>query len=125
MKESFDELYGIMRLDRRNSPWSKKDTMENRCKELASEVEEVKLAISSNDVQNLKEELGDVLLDLLFLLVIAEEKGMFTAKEVIDGPIAKLKHRKPWIFSGEKLTVEEETKRWHELKAQEKAGKKK
>ena len=101
MKERFAELYDILKLDRKNSAWSRQDTFRHRHKELESEVFEIKMSLEKEDMKNFKEELGDSLLDLLFLMVIAEEKELFTAKDVIEGVITKIKRRKPWIFSGE------------------------
>ena len=124
MKESFDAFYRMLELDQKNSPWSNQNTMQERYNELVSEVHEIGLAMKNNDTENFKEELGDALWDLLFMIILAENEKMLTAKEVIDGAAAKLKRRKPWIFSGEKLTLEEEVKRWHEIKKLEKAAKK-
>jgi nucleoside triphosphate diphosphatase len=120
MKERFETLYNMLKLDRKNSEWSSLNTFEIRAEELEKEVAEIRLAIKNNDIENLKEELGDTLWDLLFLIVIAEEKQIFTAQDVIDGAIQKLQRRKPWIFNGEKLTKEEEHRRWLEIKRIEK-----
>ena len=118
MKEKFEEFYEMLKLDRKNSAWSRKNTLE-----LKGEVAELGEAIKNNDVENLKEEIGDSIWDLLFLAVIAEEYGYFSMKEVIQTSIEKLKRRKPWIFTGEDLTVEEERKRWKEAKSKEKITK--
>lgn len=120
MKERFAEFYSMLALDRRNSAWSRQDTFLHRYEELLSEVKEIKESLDNKDDENFKEEVGDALWDLLFLMVMAEEKGIFTAKEVIEGAIAKLKRRKPWIFTGKKLSIDEEVKRWTEVKKLEK-----
>lgn len=120
MKERFDEFYQMLELDRKNSARSKLSNFDSRYEELEKEIHEIKQAIKNNDKDNLKEELGDALWDLLFLMIIAEEKEMFTSKEVIEGAMAKLKRRKPWIFEGKEIPMEEETKRWHEAKRKEK-----
>ncbi len=116
----FEELYRLMQRDRKRSPWSHANTLEDRYKELASEVEEIREAIEKEDRENLGEELGDALLDILFLMVMGEEQGWFSRDQVIEGAIAKIRRRKPWIFSEEELSIEEEHRRWQEAKRLEK-----
>jgi len=120
MKDSFEDLYEKLVLDRKYSNYSKTATLKDRQDELEKEIQELRQAIMNNDTDNLKEELGDALWDLLSLMIIADEKEMFTTKEVIEGAIFKLKSRKPWVFEGKPLPVEEELARWHEAKRKEK-----
>ena len=120
MKEKFEEFYDMLKLDRKNSVWSRKNTFDYTYAELKGEIDELGEALKNHDLQNLKEELGDSFWDLLFLAVIAEEKGYFTMKEVIETSIEKLKRRKPWIFTGEKLSMDEERIRWEKAKSKEK-----
>ena len=120
MPHKFDTFYDMLKLDRKNSTWSSQNTMESRYDELLGEVQEIKEAIDRNDNLNLKEELGDTLWDLLFLVVLAEEKGLFTSDDIIQSSIDKLKRRKPWIFTGEKLDIAEEHRRWMKAKEIEK-----
>ncbi|MBL7057698.1 nucleotide pyrophosphohydrolase [Candidatus Woesearchaeota archaeon] len=122
MKEKFQELYENLQLDRNNSSWSKEVSLMHRFEELESEIAEVREALEKEDYNNLKDELGDTLWDLLSMIIIAEEKGLFNGKEVIGGAIEKLKRRKPHIFEGKKLSKEEESKMWLEIKKREKAG---
>ena len=114
------ELYQNLLIDRKNSPWSRQSTIESRYEELLSEVKEIKEAIDKKDINNLKEEMGDVLWDILSLMIIAEDTGLFKADESTQYAIDKMKRRKPWIFSGEKLTIEEEKVRWKIAKESEK-----
>jgi uncharacterized protein YabN with tetrapyrrole methylase and pyrophosphatase domain len=123
VKDSFADFYEMLKLDRKNSAWSKDCSLKSRVKEFAGEAQEIVEAVEKLDDENLKEELGDALWDLLFLFVLAEEKKLFTAKDVIEGAIAKLHRRKPWIFDGEKVSKEEELRRWAETKKQEKRQK--
>jgi NTP pyrophosphatase (non-canonical NTP hydrolase) len=118
MKE-IKELHEILIKDRKISPYSKEDTFLKRSKELKSEIIEIIQAINNNDIDNLKEELGDALLDLIFISIIAEEKELFTFKDTINSALSKIKRRKPWIFKNEILTIEEEKKRWQEIKLKE------
>ena len=123
MKETLEEFFEILKLDRQVSPWSRQDTFEDRQRELGTEVAEIGEALEKDDSENLEEELGDALWDLLFLLVIAEEQGLFTAKEAIQGAIDKIKRRKPWVFTGEKVSVEDEIERWQMAKDRESTAK--
>jgi len=123
MKEMFEELYKAVKKDRNNSEFSRKHTMKARLEEFQSEVNEIKKALENKDFENLKEELGDALWDLIFMIAIAEEQKIFTGKEVINNVIEKFKRRKPWIFNGEKLDVEEEVRRWDKTKEIEKENK--
>ena len=123
MKESFDELYRILKIDRGNSAYSRERSLKGRFKDLKEEVEEIGQAIEKDDFNNLKEELGDALWELISLIIIAEEKGEFTAKEIIQEAIKKIRRRKPWIFTRKILTQEEELEFWIKIKKKEKEGK--
>ena len=124
MKHTFEEFFNMLKLDRQKSPWSKQLDFHSRLEQLKEEVDEVELALKNNDMPNFKEELGDVMWDILGLIVLAEEKDICTGKEVIQSAIDKLKRRKPWIFTGEKLSLEQEKERWQEAKRLEKIPKK-
>ena len=121
METALKELLDSLILNRKHCPWASSQQLEKQVKELESEVQELKQAIEKNDVENLREELGDVLWDALFLGIIAEEKGLFTMKEALQEANAKLKRRKPWVFGKEKVASREEAvKRWNEIKKEEK-----
>ncbi|MFH2021361.1 MAG: MazG nucleotide pyrophosphohydrolase domain-containing protein [archaeon] len=119
--DKLKEFYEMLKIDRKNSTWSAQNTFETRFDDLSSEIDEIKVALEKKDYENLKEELGDGLWDILFMIILAEEKGLFTFEAVIDNTIKKLKRRKPWIFSGGKLSIEEEKRRWAEMKQIEKS----
>ncbi len=123
MEKAFRELFDAMVQNRRKCPWAKSRELKEQALELASEVEELKEAIERNDVENLREELGDVLWDALFIGVLAEEKGLFTVKEALEAANAKFKRRKPWVFGREKVKdAEHAVRRWNEIKKLEKRG---
>lgn len=125
MEKSFKQLWEALFLNRKKCFWAKEQDLEKQVEEVLKETQELKQAIEKNDLENLKEELGDVLMDALFVAVIAEEKGLFSFKEVLEAATEKLKRRKPWVFSQEKIVSKEEAmKKWQEIKAKEKAGKK-
>lgn len=123
MKERFSELYDTVKKDRDFSPWSKNNTFKERFEELVNEVQEAREALEKNDLSNLREEIGDILWDTLFLIIIAEEEKLFTGKEVIHEVIEKFKRRKPHIFENKLVDMEEEVRIWKEAKMKEKEAK--
>jgi len=120
MKERFEELVQLSRVALRCDPWVREAGMTGYCREIKGEVDEVLDAISRGDVQNLKEELGDVFLDLARLCVLAEDIGHFNVEDVLDGVVEKVKRRQPFLLEDRKVTVEEAHRYWHEAKAREK-----
>ena len=78
----------------------------------------------TGDADNLKEELGDLLLQVMFHSVIAEEEGLFTFEDVAKTVADKMERRHPHVFTDVKFETEEELHAaWAEIKKQEKAGK--
>ena len=78
----------------------------------------------TGDAENLKEELGDLLLQVMFHAVIAEEEGFFTFEDVARTVSEKMIRRHPHVFGDGRFTSEEERKiSWAEIKKEEKAGK--
>jgi len=125
MEEEMKELFEAMVLNRKKCPWAKGRDMASHISELESEVQELREAIEKNDVENLREELGDVFWDVVFIGVLAEEKGLFTMREMLSEANKKFKRRKPWVFGNETVAnADEAVKRWHEIKAEEKKAKK-
>ncbi|MFH0870261.1 MAG: DUF4088 family protein [archaeon] len=119
MSTHFDEFYELLKIDRKKSPFSSSQTLKSRYEKLQAEMEELKIAIDKNDSENLREELGDVLWDLLALTIIAEESGSFKADDLLKDSLAKLKRRKPWLFEDKQLTAEEELELWNRVKKKE------
>ncbi len=123
---TFEELLDIIAALRGENgcPWDRAQTYETMKKCLADETEEVLQAIDSHDMENLCEELGDVLLQVVLNSQIARERGDFTIEDVIDGLCRKMIRRHPHVFGGQKaLTPEEGLALWNQIKAQEKAAK--
>ena len=124
---SFRELEQIVAALRseHGCPWDRAQTYESMKKCLANETEEVFQAIDNQDMENLCEELGDVLLQVMLNSQIARERGDFTIDDVIDGLCRKMIRRHPHVF-GERqaLTPEEGLKLWNQIKAREKSEKK-
>lgn len=99
-KHIFDEVVKIFSTLRgpRGCPWDKVQTVKSLKKDLVSEVREVVRAIDKNDIENLKEELGDVIWDVLLICQVAEEKKYFNAYDVLNILKKKVVRRHPHVF---------------------------
>ena len=101
-------------------PWDRKQTLLSLRNYIIEEAYEVVDAISRNDIGNLKEEVGDLLLQVLFITNIAEEETMFTLEDVILVLSDKLIRRHPHVFGDKSAKDENEAlKIWEEQKALE------
>ena len=102
-------------------PWDQEQTHESMKKCLMDEAEEVLEAIDAKGDDNLCEELGDVLLQVVMHAQIAAEEGRFTIEDVIRGVNDKMIRRHPHVFGDVKVdSLEDQLKLWEEIKAQEK-----
>ena len=106
-------------------PWDREQTHRSLTRCLVEETSEVLAAIDADDVENLREELGDLLLQVVMHAQIAEEAGKFDLEEVGREINEKLIRRHPHVFGEgeEELSSEEVLTRWDEIKAAEKAEK--
>lgn len=101
-------------------PWDRARKFKDLPPMLIEESEEIAQAIRKKDWKNLREEIGDVLYNLCMLMIMAEEKGYFTAKDVIDNSEKKIKTRHTWVFGKDKATTPEEVlKLWKKNKSKE------
>lgn len=117
---SFSRLQEILDDLREKCPWDKKQTIHSLRQLTIEETYELADAISADDWQGIKEELGDLLLHILFYAKIATEQKQFTIKDVIEANRAKLIHRHPHIYGDVEVADEEEVKRnWEKLKLKE------
>lgn len=126
-KYTFQELTDIIAALRApdGCPWDREQTFETMKKYLVSETQEVLEAVDRQDKDNLCEELGDVLLEILLFSQIAKEQEQFDISDVIDTISRKMIRRHPHVFAGVKVSSETEQKAlWEEIKQQEKALKK-
>ena len=125
-KYTFDDLKDIMRTLRSENgcPWDRRQTHESLIPCLEEEAGEVIDAIRENDPENLCEELGDLLFQVRSHSQIAEEKGLFTIDDVVDGVSAKMIRRHPNVFGDEKVnSAEEGLDLWNRIKSEEKSKK--
>lgn len=121
---SFEDLLSVMRLLRSDCPWDKEQTHQSIRNNFLEEAYEAVEAIDNNDVALLKEELGDVLLQVVFHSRLSEEEGQFTMEEVIDGLCKKLIVRHPHIFSNTCAeTTGEVLSNWDAIKKVQKGNK--
>ena len=123
---TFDDLKEIVEVLRsdRGCPWDRMQTLESLKPYLVEESGEVLEAIDNHDMENLCEELGDVLYQVMIQSQIAREQGLFTVEDVIDGLCEKMIRRHPHVFGGAvACTPEESLDLWNEMKKQEKAKK--
>ena len=106
-------------------PWDKKQTHESLIKCLQNESQELIDAINKKDDENMKEELGDVLLQVLMHSQIAAEEGKFTIDDVIQGLYDKLHRRHPHVFGdlAHAASAEEGLALGKEAKRKEREGK--
>lgn len=118
------ETFAILR-GPNGCPWDKKQTHESLIKCLQNESQELIDAIEKKDDENMKEELGDVLLQVLMHSQIAAEEGKFTIQDVMDGLYDKLHRRHPHVFGdhAKAASAEEALALWREMKKKEKEQK--
>ncbi len=118
--KAFDRLLTIMDELRAGCPWDKKQTMESLRHLTIEETYELGDAILENDLQEIKKELGDVLLHIVFYSKIGSETNAFDIADVCNGISEKLISRHPHIYSDVKVDNEEDVKRnWENLKLKE------
>jgi len=104
-------------------PWDREQTFESMKKYLGNETLEIYEAVDKGDMENLCEELGDVLFQLVMYAQMASEIGAFTMDDVVDGAAQKMVRRHPHVFGDVKVTTAEEgLALWNAIKAQEKAA---
>lgn len=102
-------------------PWDREQTLLTLRRSLTEETYEVIEAIDLDDSKQLREELGDLFLNVVFLCNIAEQEGRFTLQEVLEHIVEKLVRRHPHIFGDVKIeTSSEVMKQWEQIKEMEK-----
>jgi MazG family protein len=120
--DRFSELVRVMAELRApgGCPWDAEQTHRSLARHLLEETHETLQAIDADDLDALREELGDVLLQVVFHAEIAEEEGAFSIDDVTDALIAKLIRRHPHVFGDAEVSgAEEVLANWERLKAEE------
>jgi len=120
LAESFLRLVSIMDELREKCPWDRKQTVQTLRHMTIEETYELADAITDDDWKGIKEELGDLLLHIVFYAKIGTEQNKFTLEEVIHGISEKLISRHPHIYGDVKVKDEEDVKKnWEKLKLKE------
>ena len=125
MSDAFDRLVAIMdRLrDPDGCPWDREQTMSTLSGYLLEEAYEVVDAIAADDGSRLREELGDLLLQIVFLARIARERGWFDIDGVADAISEKMVRRHPHVFGDREVSGSAEVKRnWEDIKSGERGA---
>jgi len=117
-QHSIQDLIQIMNDLRDKCPWDKKQTLKSLKSLTIEETYELIEAIDKNDYNEIKEELGDLLLHVVFYSKIASEKNQFNFNDVVESLIKKLIYRHPHIYSDTKVNNEDDVKKnWEKLKS--------
>jgi MazG family protein len=117
---TFDRLLQIMDDLREKCPWDRKQTIQTLRQLTIEETYELADAITDEDWKSIKEELGDILLHIVFYAKIGAEQQKFDINDVINGVCDKLIHRHPHIYGDVKADTEEQVKQnWEKLKLKE------
>jgi XTP/dITP diphosphohydrolase len=120
LTDAFLRLVGIMDELREQCPWDRKQTIQTLRSLTIEELYELADAITEEDWKGIKEELGDLLLHILFYARIGKEQNKFTLQEVIEGISQKLISRHPHIYGDVVVNNEEDVKQnWEKLKLKE------
>lgn len=120
VQESFLRLVKIMDELREKCPWDRKQTIQTLRQLTIEETYELTDAIADNNWKDIKEELGDLLLHIVFYSKIGAEQGQFSIPDMINGVCEKLIARHPHIYGDVKVDDEEDVKRnWEKLKMKE------
>lgn len=129
-KYTYEELQEIIRTLRSDHgcPWDREQTHESlkpcMMEEAAEVVSAIRIYDKTGNAENLREELGDVLLQVLMHSQIAEEEGLFTMQDVVNDIAAKMVRRHPHVFGNTEADNSEQVlKNWEDIKQQEKKGK--
>ncbi|MGI9174979.1 MAG: nucleoside triphosphate pyrophosphohydrolase [Rhodothermales bacterium] len=118
--DAYADFVAIVRQLRRDCPWDREQTHESVKHLLIEEAYETVEAIDDGDTDELKKELGDVLLHVVFHSVIAEQNGTFTLQDVIEAETEKLVRRHPHVFGDVRVEgTDEVLQNWEQIKMQE------
>ncbi len=102
-------------------PWHKEIGMQGHIDELRNEIRELEEAVEKNDLDNIEEETGDILNDVLSLIAVVSQEYDIPFPKIVDRVTEKMIRRKPHVFGDEKVeSVEEAVKIWERVKKEEK-----
>lgn len=117
---AFDRIIEITKVLRQECPWDRKQTHESLTKCMIEEAYEVVEAINEKDMANLREELGDVMLQVIFHGILAEEEKEFNITDLTNDICEKMIRRHPHIFLEEDIkTIDKVLEKWENVKSEE------
>jgi tetrapyrrole methylase family protein / MazG family protein len=125
-RSNFNELKGVFKTlhGPKGCLWDKKQTHQSLISDLKEEVEEFIETVNKDDPEHMKEELGDLLLHVMFNAQIASKNKQFDIEDVIEGLIKKLKRRHPHVFGDTKVkSANQIIRNWNKIKRLEKRSK--
>lgn len=125
LKENFGELAAISKRLRKECPWDAKQDLNSFYKYIVEEAVEAQKAAEAKDYDNLKEELGDVFWNVMFMTNIAQDQGLFDLNDVIVQVKEKMVRRHPHVFGDASKDMESIYRKWEEVKAEERLEKEK
>jgi MazG family protein len=121
--DRIEALKNLVATLREKCPWDRKQTPESIIIYLIEEAYELLDAITAGDVGHIREELGDVLFQVLFIALLYKEKGLFSLEDAVCSITEKMIRRHPHVFGDEEAHTPEKVKEnWAIIKAAEKAG---
>ena len=127
MSAEFDKLVKLARFlrSKKGCPWDREQTLASLSKSVEEESQELIAAIQKKDHPNLKEEIGDLLFNLIMLSQIAEEQKLFKLKDTLKDIEQKILSRHTWVFGKDKAkTAEEAIAIWKRNKQKHRLAKK-
>ncbi len=119
LKQNFIELVKISGRLRKECPWDAKQDLDSFHKYIVEEAIEVKKAAEAKDYVELKEELGDVFWNIMFICNIAKDNNLFDLNDVIVEVKEKMIRRHPHVFGNESKDMDSIHKKWEEIKEEE------
>lgn len=125
-EQSIKELLVILQELRQKCPWDREQTPLSLTRYAIEEAYEVEAAIREGDISEIRDELGDLLLQVVFQAQMYSEQGAFDFQDVVQAISQKLVRRHPHVFKAEqsdRLTQEDVSQLWQQIKQQEKQGK--
>lgn len=117
--KTFEEFFDALNRSATYCPWTRNVSITERAHHIAGEAKELAEAAEKKDYENLKEECGDVLWDVFMLINFAEKESFFTRDNVLQCVVEKMKRRKPFVFEGRYVTIDEAWQVWDEGRKKE------
>ncbi len=118
MEDFFELLADLLKRNDAYDPWLDVIDTEEALEALKSEISELEISLSEGDKEGILEELGDVLWTLFITLSVAEREYNLKRLDVIKGLVGKIRKRKPYIFEGRKVDIEEAYRIWRNSKGE-------